>query len=349
MALAGLALLGLQACGGDPQMERLAQALADYDRGQALLAQHDWPAAARAFEAAAAAHPESPALHGWHAHALAGGGDVAGARAVLDAVIPAFPGNVDLRYNRAAYAARAGELEAAAADLTYLYNRDLLDPLAAGEDADFSAMARDPRFSSLAPSPQVRLQVRGEAGAILLGERFTAEMLIESKSGEPISAENIGALSSRLRHTRTVEDLTIEEGGWSRRVVRVEWLAAAAGEESMGPWLVSAHGTSAISDRLPVSIIALPGRDGGEAEASAPGLLLPSQLFAQQQPPHGLRLSDGRVAVMHAVEVSAEADAVEAGTLEYRIGGQTQWLVSLFETDAPLEVTLSSGESLTVP
>ena len=329
-------------------MDRLAEALAAYDRGQASLDLHDWAAAARAFEAAAAAHPESVSLRDWHAHALAQGGDVAGARAVLDAAIPAFPGNLDLRYNRAAYAAQDGDVEAAAADLMYLYNRDLLDPLAAGEDPDFSVLARDPRFKELVPLPQVRLEVRGEAGSILLGERFTAELLIESKSGEPITTENIGALPTRLAHTRTIEDLTIQEQGWSRRVVRVEWRAAAAGEESIGPWLVSAHGSSAISDRLPVSVVALPGREAGEEKASASGLLLPSQLFAAQQPPQGRRLDDGRIAVMHAPQVSAEAPATAAGSLEYRIGGQTQWRVSLFETPAPLQITLSSGEILTV-
>ena len=83
--------------------------------------------------------------------------------------------------------------------------------------------------------------------------------------------------------------------------------------------------------------------------ASEPGLLLPSQLFAQQEPPHGLRLPDGRVAVMHAPQVSVEAEAVSAGSLEYRIGGQTQWRVSLFDAEASLQVTLSSGDVLTVP
>jgi hypothetical protein len=98
-----------------------------------------------------------------------------------------------------------------------------------------------------------------------------------------------------------------------------------------------------------VSVIALPGSEGREAETSAPGLLLPSQLFAQQQPPHGLRLPDGRVAVMHAPQVSVEADATSAGSLEYRIGGQTQWRVSLFDAPATLQVSLSSGDVLTVP
>ena len=95
-------------------MEHLADALSACDRAQASLARSDWSAAARAFEEASRAHPESAALHDWQAHALAQGGDVAGARAVLDAAIPFFTGNIDLRYNRAAYAAQDGDLEAAA-------------------------------------------------------------------------------------------------------------------------------------------------------------------------------------------------------------------------------------------
>jgi hypothetical protein len=342
-------ILLLVACRGDPQMDRLKQALSDYDRGQQAGDVGDWSAAAEAYAAAVSQHPESPALRGWHAAALASAGDLTGARAALDAAMPSFPGNLLLRYNRAAYAARQGDLEAAAADLRYLYARDLLDPLQAGEDPDFAGLARDPRYADLAPAPQVRLQVRGEAGSVLLGEQYTAELVIESRDGEAISIENIGALPTLLRHSRTIEDLTIQEAGWSRRVVRVEWIARSPGEESIGPWLVSAHGTSAISDRLPVTVVALPGRAGEPPAEGPPGVLLPSQLRGDRPLPLAERLSDGRIAVLHEPDVQLTTDATPAGSLEYRIGGQTRWLGDLLSAEGPLMITLSDGTSLSAP
>jgi len=340
-------IVALLACQGDPQMTRLSEALTEYDRAQDAAERGDWPGAAAAFEAAAQEHPEAAALHAWHAEALAQSGDLSAARAVLDAVMPAFPGNLDLRYNRAAYAARAGALEAAAADLRYLYARDLLDPLVAGEDPDFADLARDPQYSALAPAPQVRLQVRGEAGSILLGEPYTAELVIETKSDEPIAVENIGALPALLQHTRTIEDLTIEESGWSRRIVSVEWTARSSGEERIGPWLLSAHGSSAIADPLPVIVVTLPGRPGAAPAASLPGVLLPSQLRGARTLPIAERLEDGRLAVMHEPDDPPITEATPAGAMEYRVGGQTRWSISLFSASGPTTFTVS-GTRLTV-
>ncbi|MDG1479666.1 MAG: tetratricopeptide repeat protein [Myxococcota bacterium] len=340
-------IVALLACQGDPQMARLSEALTEYDRAQVAVERGDWPGAAAAFEAAAQKHPEAAALHAWHAEALSQAGDLSAARAVLDAVVPAFPGNLDLRYNRAAYAARAGALEAAAADLRYLYARDLLDPLVAGEDPDFAELTRDPQYADLAPAPQVRLQVRGEAGSILLGEPYTAELVIETKRDAPISVENIGAFPMLLQHTRTIEDLTIEESGWSRRIVSVEWSARASGEERIGPWLLSAHGSSAIAEPLPVTVVTLPGRAEAEPSASPPGVLLPSQLRGARALPLAERLEDGRIAVMHEPDDSPTTEATSAGSMEYRIGGQTRWSISLFSASGPTTFTLS-GTRLTV-
>ncbi len=335
----------LLACRGDPQLAQLSEALQHYDAGRAAVEQGDWAGAAVSFAAASARHPESPTLLGWHALALMETGQDAAARALLDRAVANHPDVLDLRYNRAVLAARTGDLQRAAADLRYLYSQSLLDPTEAGEDPAFAPLAQDPALAALVPTPQIRLQGTGEAGAVLLGDRYTLELLIESLAGAPLTIENIGQQSTLLQHIRTVEDVLGEQGRWTQRLVTVEWRARAGGEESIGPWLVSGHGSTAVTDRFKVEVVVI-GEQQGTPQPPAEAVLLPSQILGDAELPWAGRLPDGRGVVAFAPGTSLELNTEPVGALELRRKGQTLWLGQLFPADAPLTGTVLRGQEV---
>ena len=337
-----LLAVGLLSCGGNPY-GYLSRSVEAYDAGREALVGGDGRAAAASFAAAAEQDPDSALLPAWQAHALSEAGDIAGALGVLDDALRRVPDDVTLRYNRAALRARQGALDAAAADLALLIEVGAVDPVEAGEDPDFAAFAADPALVALAPPPSVRVGLTGESGAVLLGEPFTREIVVDSLAGALISVTDMGEPTPLLRHVRTVEDIL--GGGGRRRVARtltVTWRAVAAGESRVGPWLIAAGGASALTDAAPVHVVALPGRAEG-APRAAPAVFSPDAAFTGRTPPWAGRAL-GRVAVLYnggdAVEVTGEAGERDADpvALELRADGQTRWLAELYDVSGPATV-----------
>ncbi|MEL6348840.1 MAG: tetratricopeptide repeat protein, partial [Myxococcota bacterium] len=242
----------------DAEMAPLKDALDDYERGRALADAGDWGGAANAFAQAIEDHPPSPALHMWWAKALAEQGQFDKARDALTQGIERVPEHPLLHYNRAAYAARGGDLGAAARGLNYLYARGMMDPVIAGEDPDFAALAVEPRYAHLAPAPALQLEVQMQEPSVLIGDRFTAELQLRTRVGAPISIDAPTPTTASLVHERTIEDQLPDEAGWSQRRLTIRWLAAAVGEQALGPVTAKAHGSEGKTSPMVVSAAALP-------------------------------------------------------------------------------------------
>ena len=333
-----LLLAGALGCGGDPELDPLRDALSDYDAGRAALEAGDHAAAITAFDRAAEADPGSPALQVWRAQAREAAGQEVEALAVYEAAIARFPRHVELRYNRAALSARRGDIDRAAKDLRFLYARDLLDPMEVGEDADFAPLIEDPDTTLLVPRPQVWLDPTVEDGAVILGASWTLQLTIETPRGPTPSLSDMGSPSGLLRHVRTVEDVLDIGPRTERRQLKAEFLAVAPGRGSLGPWLVAAGGTSALTGRFPVEVVSLPGR--GEQPPPREGAAqLPSALLAGLGPPHAGAVEAGLVAIGEAGDRLRCLDAAGAEVaelpveLELREAGQVQWLARLWPAE----------------
>lgn len=339
-----IALMMLALGCSDPELDPFKDALGDYDRGQEAVSREDWPAAIGAFQDALDDHPGSPSLHLWLAHAQASGGDLDAARATLDQGVARNKSHVELRYNRAAYAARGQDLEAAAKDLRYLYARQLLDPYVAGEDDDFRTLGVIPRFAELAPVPRVEVAVSAALGEVLRGEELSVELTVRARSAAPLSV-SAPPLDGRLVQRAIIEDTIGEGEGWTLRSLSAVFEAASEGPAQLGPVQFQTPRSEAQTGPLPVSVITLPGQKAREAAGEGPApVWLPSALLGDKEAPWAGRLDDGRVAVLMLPGMEGRiAGAEDVVRLERREKGQTVWraLVGVAGPDA--EVTLRRG------
>ncbi len=275
---------------------------------------------------AAKADPKRPVLRGWHAWALDMSGDTEGALEVLDSALHTHPDASDLRYNRAAIRARLGRLEGAAADLRWLYANDVVQPVEVGEDRDFLPLATDKDLRKLVPTAQVRADMRGEAGSVLLGENFTIELNVVGRSGASVEMEDLGTTTGLLCHIRTVEDLREEGPLWTRRRVQIIYQAVAGGKGMMGPWLVKSGGTSTLTDRVAVEVVALPGRAPTQKPGEATAMQLPSGLGEVHLPPWIGPVAGARVARVGPRHTLSPAVLRPVGpVLELWNAGQVLW------------------------
>lgn len=326
--MARLSLLLLLFACKDPALARYREALEAYDAGRAALAAGKAREAADDFGRVAQLDPDSATAIAWQAWALDQAGDGSEALRVLDAGIARFPSDPNLRYNRAALRARAGEVDGAAEDLRVIYASGAIDPAVAGDDPDFAALARDPAYAALAPPPAVEVGVHGEPGAVLLGEPWTLELELRSRVGELLSFANQGADPGLLRHVRTVEDLLEPEGRVQPRTLTVTWKAVSAGQGQIGPWKVSAGGAIGDVPVAPVQVLALPGRVTAQPSDEGGGLRSVEALFEGRPGPWAGR-DRGDVLVVLQPGTSAEVQGADGAVdpapvaLELRRSGQT--------------------------
>ena len=310
----------------DPEFRPIANSLSAYDRGQQALEEGMPLRAADAFEAAAEADPARPVLRQWQAWALDKGGESQAAIEVLDAAIQAYPEATDLRYNRAALRARQGHLKRAAADLRWLYAKDVVQPVEVADDRDFLPLAADKELRSLVPAGQVQAEARGESGSVLMGEPFTLELQIVARSGVGVQLEDMGETTGILRHVRTIEDERPEGPLWTRRNIRIVYTAVEGGQGRIGPWLVKAGGTSALTEWVKVDVVQLPDQKASLLPSEASALRLPSGLAEASAPPW-IGIENGvRVARLGPPHTISPAVPISPGpVLELWVDGQVRW------------------------
>lgn len=357
-SLAGLSLgLWLMACGqgapwtractSDPQLRAQLAAADAWDQGKAALSAGQTDAAVARFAAAQALDPASPSLPAWRARALELGGDDAAAVAVLDQALGRFPDDVDLRFNRAALRARRGDLEGAGADLRRLVRAGAVRPSEAATDPDLAALQQVPALAELVAPQPVELTASGESGSVLLGDAYDAEILIDAPNLGPLAVQDMGEAAGLLQRRRVVEDRLDAPKGHTLRRVAITWRAVSPGQGALGPWLVVAGGSSGLTQRMPVEVIAVGSRDQAAGEAAGETLVIPSQVIAERSPPWVGEL-DGALVVLVPADVRVEVrDAAQPlspiETWELRDGGRPRWQALRFALPMHAQVVARDG------
>ena len=213
-------------------------------------------------------------------------------------------------------------------------------------DTDFALLVDDPRFKELLPSDQVQVSIRGEAGAVLVGEPFTVRLTITSRAGQALAFTDMGKPSGLLHHQRTVEDVAPRKDGLVDREIEVTWRAVAPGTASIGPWLVSSDGTSALTDDVAVVVKALGDRPTKLEPLEADAVSSPASLLGDRPTPWAGRIGDALVVkvapgTQHTVTWDGDARAeAPPEELVYREAGQPVWTAWAYrgEGDAQVKV-----------
>lgn len=233
-----MSLLALLGC-SDPQLDPLRDALEAYDAGRRALDQGRPAEAAAAFAEARAHDPRTALLALWQAHALARAGDVAGAEAVAGEALGVDPSLHLARYQRAAYRARLGRLDASAADLGPALRAGVVAPLQAAADPDFQPHLGHAAFAGMLPPSPVLVDLAGPVGAVFVGGDVEIKLAVSAARPLSFSLAAEGADPGCLRLERVVEER------WPSRAVavsllRLRYRAVAACDATVGPFRVDA-------------------------------------------------------------------------------------------------------------
>jgi len=334
-------ILWLLAC-TDPEFGHLGDALEAYDRGWLAMQQGNQSEAVAAFSAAVATDPNRPVLRAWEVLALRESGQRERALARLNAGLVLFPADGVLRYQRAAVLSQMGDLAGSANDLRWLYANEKANPIEVGEDPDFLPMRADPLYAELVPTPQVEASVTGEAGSVLVGDVYTINFFVTSRTGTPIRIYSRGTPTTTLSLERVVEDVTFRDDLWSKRHLQADFRALSAGRLSAGPWYVEAGDAGTLTERLVIDVVSLPGQAEVQPTFTIP-LVLPSVRWGRDPEPFLGPTDDGDWAVYPSKMVFMPSSILRGPKMEYREYGQPQWMAVQVEADSRGEIR-SGGE-----
>jgi len=279
-----LSLACTRACPAERERDLLG-AVEDWEQGRLALKQGDATQALARFESAAAADPDSPTLVAWQAHALEALDREDEALTRLSEALERFPEDGDLRFNRAALRARAGQLDGAAADLLILSSQGRLDAQQASADPDLARLRERPDLAAIVAPPRLEVELSGSSGRVLLGDAWELSLLLETAEGAAVDIRDMGEAPRLLRRTRVVEDRLASRPGRALRRLETSWQAVEPGQGTLGPWLLSSAGSSALTEPLAVEVLELGARSGSLGRASPEALILPGELLADRQPP----------------------------------------------------------------
>ena len=329
----------------DPDFGQVGQALEAYDRGMLSIQQGDSASAADAFAEAIRLDPSRSVLRIWEVEALRRAGESGRAISRLNEGLSRFPADAAMRYQRAALLAQSGNLAGSAADLRWLYAHDAAHPILVGEDANFLPLKTDPLYSELVPDALVDASVKGENGSVLVGDTYALEFEITSRTGVPIHLDNKGEQLEPLVLQRIVEDVVSKDEIWTRRLVRAEYRAAHAGRIAAGPWLVKAGSGRALTERLVVDVVSLPGqRDLDTPKAIT--IQVPSTRWQADRLPLFSGDVDGDWAVFSSGMVLSPESAKRGPRMEYREEGQPLWSAHLIHGEVGVEVRQNGASVL---
>lgn len=231
-----LALLLLAGCGGPHSGP--ARALEEYEHGKRLIEEGQPLQAAERFRRAAEADPGHSLLVSWQAWALASGGQVEEAIALLLAA-PGARLPEDL-YNLGAWNARLGRDEEALASLTRAIAADPSLRARLADDPDLAALqGRLNGLHALGDEP-LRAVMIGEEGAILAGESYDLELVVQGAAGRALALSWDQPLPAGFTLRRAVDEVVAgREGAGELRTLTWRVRAAAPGEGDLGPWTLT--------------------------------------------------------------------------------------------------------------
>lgn len=249
-------ILGLLwgAC-ADEELRDEARSLRAWEEGAALLEEGDAAGARERFAAASEIRP-SPLLDAWHARALAAEGRTEEAAAMLGQVVERVPSFAEARYNRAAYLARLGRPDEAAAELQRAIADGAARSLQVLEDPDFEPYLDHPAFVFL---PRAALTVGFEPPppTAFWGSETALRLRLLGIVRPPIRVETSG--SGPLQLVSLVEDTVHTSQGRGVDLLWT-WKVLGAGRAEVGPTVVHAGRYSATVDAFVVDAQAPPDK-----------------------------------------------------------------------------------------
>jgi hypothetical protein len=340
-----LTLLLALAC-SDPELDPVAEALSAWDEARAAADAGDLDGALGTVREARALDPGSPALAGWEAELLRQKGDAPGALSVLDAALRSVPDHAELREQRAWLRMAQGDARGAAEDLAPLVRAGLVDPEDLADDPTYAPLADDPATAWLVPPPRIGAELSSEAGAVLVGDTWVLDVLVDIRSGEPLTVAAGGpGGGAPLRLERVVDDRLSTDGKREQRRITWTFRATGAGTTVLGPWTLSTGRATATLGPVPVEVTALGDRtEAGVAwvPASLPVPLSLAPVDAALAP----RTSAGRTVLPAppGATVSLEA-APDPGVVhaEARVAGQPRWEGPLLPAGTRARAVVRSG------
>lgn len=320
----------------------LKQSLDLYAQGLVKLEAGEFSQAAEDFERARLLAPESGELLIWQAKALAEGGDLDGAVALLDQAIRQHPGLVQGWYNRACYKARAGDLEGARVDLMQALRSPELDRLLVAQDPDLAALRADPANADWIPMPDLGLSLKVPAEPAFLGSEIELVIGVEQGAEEGLSLRSESPLSPLLRPVSWIEERSAEAPG--QRRIRLRLKVLGGGEAQVGPYTVSASGLEGELPAQGVTLLA-PESHSAPGQAWTGTFGAPSELLAAQ--PGAERVGGDWVLVSYAPGDQVEWAGQDTVSLELREDGVLQALGVLGRLPSGETVSIKRGQRVT--
>lgn len=325
-------LILLLAC-SDPQLDPYRAALDAWRQGRDALEAGRPAEAVDHFVRARAHDPRSPALALWEARARADAGDLPGAERVLDAAVVATPELAAAWYNRAAYRARQGHLDAAAADLEVALARGAASPFTAAADPDFAPHLDHPGLARLLPPAPLVARVEGPEGAVWVDGQVEVRLQVHGLAAPAPTLRFPEAPPAGIALQRVVEDDRVE-GEVATRALTLWYRASAPALARVGPFVVQAGSAQLVLDPVTVKVEGPPRPLPPPAPHPAE-LPLPSALAPLAEDWTARRVAGGVCALGRpdeAVTADGQPPAVE---LEWRVAGQTRARGGWWPGDAP--------------
>lgn len=341
-----LALALLCAACEEPRFGGLAQALAEHDRGRALLDAGDAPGAAAAFAQAITLDPTSAELELWRGRALAASGDLPGAIDATSAALRKRSGDGVALYNRACYRARLGEVENALIDLDAALATGAVSPQHAARDPDLQALRDDPRTADRAPRPTVRCAAELPPEPVFVGAPLTLTVHAAFERGGALDVAELGESAGLFHLGRALEEVETE-GDLTRVTLSYELRPLAPGRGTLGPLRVTVNELVCEVAAMPFTVL---GPEGFVAPALGlgPDLTPPSALVAGLGLP-GFTRRGARVLARAEVgdELVLSPTPGQLTRLELRERGLTRWVgVDAMATDATRVTVRRGGKTL---
>jgi hypothetical protein len=317
----------------DPALAAKRHALDAWQEGSALLDQGDAAGARHKFEEASGYEPDDGLLIGWQAVAAARAGDLDGAIALADRALMVRPGMVELRYDRATWHARRGDIADAATDLDVAMHSGLNKlPRDIRDDPDFADVLDEPAFATLLPVEPLSVAVEGPTGAVFLGSDFPVRLRVAGAGDDPIGVTAEEASGPAALIEVLEDELPSTEGPF--RDITWRFQATGSGTITMGPFHVYAGPRNITVAAVTVEAKAPPGRQ--DPPGAGIRFTTPRELTTRRSPPVAFQ-TQGDLVVMYLPGDRVELTPALADLpvrYELRRRSQTVWTADQYLGDA---------------
>ncbi len=337
-------VLALVACNrGDPALDRYGKALRAWEDAQLATQRGDAATAVVAMAEARMADPDSVPLALAEAKALADAGRTGEAISALGVVLRANSAVGEAWYNRAAYRARTGEMDAAASDLKEALRLGVRTQLEAASDPDFASALAHPAFVTLLPPQPILADASGPPGAVFVGGDVDIRLRIVALPGARLTVQRKGVAPSCLRLSAIVQN----DGADGVRELTLRFVGAEACVGTIGPFVVSSGVASVTTNDVIIEVGAAPDFVGQNVGMMPIDFPVPA-MFAEEGWNVG-RVQNVVVAMGRADQPVKGNGRKPDATLAWRVGGDTRAAGGLWIDDGAMTVTAEGWSGSVLP